>query len=183
MNLGDQWLFFQAVRRIPATQPSPEAMPAVKEQIADQIRDGKMQQVSGSIFAELQKKSNVVMVLGDEAKSRQHPGVAALINGKSLTMKKLGDHCIARHGEAVVELEINRMLLRQELRRAKKQVDESELTAEVQRAALAYGFVTKDGGVDVRGWLDAVTGGSGVDSDVYVADSVWPTVALKDIGG
>ena len=44
------------------------------------------------------------------------PGVAATINGGQIAMKQLADECVARHGKDVLEGEINRRLLDQELR-------------------------------------------------------------------
>ena len=183
ITLGDQHVFFQAIRRIPATQPTGAALVAVKEQIHDQIRDGKLQGVASELFEELQRRANVVTVLGNAELEGQHPGVAALINGQPVTMKVLGDQCVQRHGEDVAEIEINRRLLKQQLRKEKKSVDPKELAAEVARAAKAYGYVTDDGRGDVDAWIAAVTGGSGITRDVYVADSVWPTVALKTLVG
>ena len=45
--------------------------------------------------------------------SKQHPGVAAIINGEQVSIALVAEECIKRHGEEVLEGEINRKLLTQ----------------------------------------------------------------------
>ncbi|MGB1817434.1 MAG: peptidylprolyl isomerase, partial [Rubripirellula sp.] len=181
LQLGDQWIFLQAVRRIPASQPSPQALPAIREQITDRIRDEKMRGASAELFTNLQREAKVVKVLGDAELSKQYPGVAAVINGEKLMVSLVAGECIKRHGSAVLEGEINRTLLRQALRTAKKQVTQQDLNTEIARAALRYGYVTGDGQADVTAWLGSVTESGETTKDVYVADAVWPSVALQKL--
>ena len=181
LQLGDQWIFLQAVRRIPATTPSPEAIAAIKEQLHDQVRDGKMRTAAADIFAKLQKEAKVVKVLGNDELSKQHPGVAALINGQAMPISVVAQTCIKRYGTDVLEGEINRKLLGQELRKANMQVSTDDMDAEMERAAVAFGFVRKDGTSDVNAWKEAVTDGGSIDLNLYLADSVWPTAALKKL--
>ena len=181
LQLGDQWIFLQAVRRIPASQPSPQALPAIREQITDRIRDEKMRGASAELFTTLQREAKVVKVLGDPELSKQYPGVAAVINGEKLMVSLVAGECIKRHGSAVLEGEINRTLLRQALRTAKKQVTQQDLDTEIARAALRYGYVTGDGQADVTAWLGSVTESGETTKDVYVADAVWPSVALQKL--
>lgn len=179
LPLGDQWLVLQAVRRLPASRPAPQAMPAIRAQINDRIRDQKMQGAATELFAELQAKGNVVTVLGDAEKSRQHPGIAAIVNGQPVTLAAVAQECVKHHGNEVLEGEIHRKLLQQALRKAKRQVTEDDLGAEIASAAIRYGFVRGDGSADVEAWLRSVTRDGSVTRDLYIADAVWPSVALK----
>ena len=101
MQLGDQWIVLQSVRRIPATNPSPQALPAIKEQINDRIRDQKMRGAASELFARLQQEAQVVKVLGDPEQTKKFPGVAAIINGQQVLISQVGEECIKRHGRFV----------------------------------------------------------------------------------
>lgn len=181
LQLGDQWIFLQAVRRLPATTPSPQAMPSIRAQINDRIRDEKMRGAATDLFAQLQAEAQVVTVLGDAEKSQQYPGVAAIINGQQVSLAAVAAECTKRHGSEVLEGEINRKLLAQALKKANKQVGDVDLQQEIQRAAASFGFVTADGQPDVKSWLQSVTSDGTTTQDLYVRDAVWPSVALKKL--
>lgn len=178
LQLGDQWIVLQAVRRLPASSPSAQAMPAIRDQIIDSIRDEKMKETSSELFAELQKKAQVVKVLGDEDAARQYPGVAAIVNGQKVTVAQVAAECVKRHGTVVLEGEINRKILIQALAKVSKAVSPGDLDVEVARAAGSYGYVRTDGKPDVAAWLEAVVADGAASADLYVRDSVWPSVAL-----
>ncbi|MCC9644527.1 peptidylprolyl isomerase [Rhodopirellula sp. JC740] len=181
LPVGDHWMFLQAVRRIPASQPSPQALPAIKEQINDRIRDEKMKTAASQLFEQLQKQAQVVKVLGDQSASAKYPGVAAIINGQQVSIASVAAECIKRHGESVLEGEINRKLLTQALSKAGKQVTNADLQAEIERAAISFGYITSNGAADIAGWFDAVLEGGPGTRDVYIEDVVWPSVALKKL--
>lgn len=181
LQLGDQWIVLQAVRRIPASTPSPQALPAIKEQINDRIRDQKVRVAAGELFARLQEEANVTKVLGDAEKMKQFPGVAAIINGQQVMISQVGEECIKRHGADVLEGEINRKLLVQALRAEKKQVTQSDLDAEIERAAISYGYVQSDGKPDLQAWFNSVTSDGRTTRELYIEDVVWPSAALKKL--
>ena len=181
MQLGDQWIILQAVRRIPASNPSPQAMPAISEQIKDRIRDEKMRGAASELFAQLQQEARVVKVIGDPQLTQQNPGIAAIINGEQIAIAVVAEECIKRHGEEVLEGEINRMLLSQALRAAKRQVTQADIDAEIASAAVRYGFVRGDGSPDLNAWTESVTASGETTKEVYIADAVWPSVALKKL--
>ena len=180
MPLGDQWIILQAVRRIPAVTPSPAAMPSIKAQIYDAIRDDKMRGTSGEIFQTLQAEANVQKVLGDDDLSTRYPGTAAIINGSQITTGMLAAECSKRHGVEVLDGQIARKLLHQSLKKAGRQVTRADVEAEMDRAAATYGFTSADGSVARDQWLAAVTQ-DGMSTEVYIADAVWPTAALKKL--
>ncbi len=177
LQLGDQWIVLQAVRRLPESSPSPQAMPAIRDQITDSIRDEKMKEAAGELFTQLQKQAQVVKVLGDETATQQYPGIAAIVNGQKVTIAQVAAESVKRHGSVVLQGEINRKLLTQALQTAKKSVTQADLDAEVARAASSYGYV-RDGKPDVAAWLEAVVADGAANADLYVRDSVWPSVAL-----
>lgn len=181
LQLGDQWIILQAERRVPAHNPSPKAMPLISEQIKDRIRDDKMKMAASKLFDQLQKDAKVVHVLGDAELSKKYPGAAAIINGQQLTIATLAAKCMKRHGSEVLEGEINRRLLSQALRKAKMKVTEEEIQAEIVRAATRFGFVRSDGTADVEAWMESVTQNDQSTEQTYIADSVWPSVALSKL--
>ena len=181
MQLGDEWVFLQAVRVLPATPPPPQSLPMVKEQISDQIRNEKMPIAAGALFKKLQADAKVVKVLGDPAQEQQYPGAAALVNGQQLTIAQVSKECVKRHGSEVLQGEINRKLLHQALRAKKRRVEDADIKAEVARAAVNYGFVTSDGAPDMSGWIKSVASDGKTTEKIYLSDSVWPSVALKKL--
>jgi hypothetical protein len=106
-----------------------------------------------------------------------------MVNGRQIALAQLAEECVARHGKEVLEGEINRRLLQQELRRRNQAVDERDIDLEVARAADAYGYVKPDGQPDIESWLKAVTEGDQTTVELYVRDAVWPSVALKKLIG
>lgn len=181
LQIGDQWLFLQAVRRLPATHPNPQAMLAVKAQITDRLRDEKMQSAAGALFAQLQKQAKVVKVLGNATETAKYPGVAAVINGQKISISTVANHCVSRHGDEVLEGEINRKLLTQALRKAGKTVSQADIEAEIRRAAISYGYIRNDGKPDVEAWLEAIVDQGQGTRELYIQDAVWPSVALKKL--
>ena len=181
LQLGDQWIILQAVRRIPASTPSPQALPAIRAQIKDRIRDEKMRSAATELFAQLQQQSRVQKVLGNQELSKQYPGVAAIINGEKVSVGLVGAECVERHGLEVLEGEINRKLLTQALRKAGKTVTDAEIQQEIGRAAASVGYVRGDGSPDVQAWIESVVREGDTTETIYVADAVWPSVALTKL--
>lgn len=179
--MGDQWIILQAVKRMPASAPSPQAMPAIREQIVDAIRDEKVRDAAAQFFQELQTQARVVKILGDEAAMQQNPGVAAIINDQKVTIAQVAAEGVKRHGSIVLDGEINRKLLTQALQKAGKQITQADLDAEVTRAALAYGFMNSDGTANTEGWIASVLTEGVASRDLYYRDSVWPSVALAKL--
>jgi hypothetical protein len=138
-----------------------------------------MKGAATDLFAQLQQQAQVVNVLNDPALRQQYPGVAAMINGQRITLAQLTEECILRHGTEVLDGEINRRVLMQALMTAKQTVTQQQLDEEVARAAESFGYVQPNGLPDVQTWLREITKGEAKTAELYVADSVWPTVALK----
>ncbi|WP_149495966.1 peptidylprolyl isomerase [Roseiconus lacunae] len=181
LQVGDQWMFVQAVRRMPATVPNAQAMPAIREQINDRIRDQKMKTAATELFTQLQRDANVVKVFGDESLEKQYPGIAAVVNNSRITIAQLAAECVKRHGDDVLEGEINRKILNQALSKAQKKVTSEDVQAEIERAAKGYGFIKGDGSADIDGWIESVTSDGETTYEIYVNDAVWPSVALKKL--
>lgn len=157
----------------------PKYLPDIKNSLTERIKDQKLRGVSADIFTELQKQAEVASIYKEP--KLQRPGVAALINNTPISLAQLSDECLRRHGRDVLEGEINRKLLIQELTRKNIVVTPDDLEAEVARAARLYGKVQADGSADVDAWLEEVVKRDGATVELYIDDAVWPSVALKKL--
>ncbi|MCA9200169.1 MAG: hypothetical protein KDA87_21670, partial [Planctomycetales bacterium] len=128
----------------------------------------------------LQSDAKITNVFNDPKLKERLPGVAAVINGEQVTLASLAEECLERHGDLVLDSEINYRLLRQALKRNGKTVEQPELVEEVDRAAEMYGYIN-NGKPDRERWLKDVQEQEGLDVETYVREAVWPTVALKKL--
>ncbi len=181
IQVGNQYIILKCERHLPATKVDPKNQLAISNQLTQRIEDHKLREASGKIFAELQQRADIVNVYNDAAKQQQYPGVAALVNGKQITIQQLSEECISRHGMEILDGEINRSLLVQALQQANIAVTDQDIDAEIARAAESYGYINKDQTPNTEAWLAAVTEPEGLTVDLYVRDAVWPTVALKNL--
>ncbi len=159
------------------------AFEQVKMQMVEKIRKAKSERVAHETLRELQEQANVENVLNDAVKSRHMPGVAAVVNGRRITVRELAEACIEWHGEEVVEGTINRRLLEQALSKRKITITEDDLDREIARAASQYLRLKPDGSPDVEKWIAMKTQDQGISVDIYRTDEVWPSVALKKLVG
>ena len=140
-----------------------------------------MRAAAGDLFADLQQRSKVIRVLGDASLEKQYPGVAAIVNGQEVLVSQVGAEAIKRHGADVLEGEVNRKLLMQELRSEKLAVSQGDLDQEIASGAVAAGYVNADGSADLDAWYGSITADGTSTVDIYVQDVVWPSAALKKL--
>ncbi len=153
----------------------------VEQQIVEKLKDEKLRGVANDLFAQLQSAATTVNVYNNPQLRETLPGVVATVNGDRITMKQLGQECLLRHGEEVLETEISQLLLEQTLQRANLEVSEADLQAEVAHAAVLAGVIDEQGNADLEKWFAAITQEQGLDQKQYLRDSVWPSAALKKL--
>lgn len=184
IQVANQYMILRCEEHINAVYLAGEQLQTAQSQITEKIREQKMRTAANDLFKQLQQEAKVVNVLNDANLQKQHPGVAALINNKPLTMRELSEECIKRHGKTVLDGEINRKILQLELKRLNRTVGDEDIQEEVARAAESYGYLKDDKKTpDVEGWLKAVTENDNTTIDIYVRDAVWPSAALKKLVG
>jgi parvulin-like peptidyl-prolyl isomerase len=181
VKVGELYVFIKCEEHLPPPKGVDRAK--VEPLLADALKDRKLRAAAGDVFKELQATAKVDNVYNDPVKSKQMPGVAALINGQKITIRELSEECIDRHGKDVLEGAINRRLLDQALRKRNIKITDVDLDAEIGRAAVAMGKVNSKGEPDMEGWLEHVLKTENITRDVYVRDEVWPSVALKKLVG
>jgi parvulin-like peptidyl-prolyl isomerase len=178
-----QYVILKRERGLP---PREVKFEQVAQQLEETLRDRKMRSVAQDVFRQLQgtkEDKKVVNVWNNPEMSRRMPGVAALVDGTTITIRELDEECLERHGKQVLEGLITRKILEQACTAQKIAVSDEDIDQEIARAALANVRTKPDGSPDVEAWLELVTKKQGVSLSVYRGDVVWPTVALKKIVG
>jgi parvulin-like peptidyl-prolyl isomerase len=180
VQVADQFIVIKCEGRLPAADVNPAEM---RPGLAAEIREQKSRKASHEVFEQLQETSRIENVLNDPERSQRQPGVAATVNGETISIEEVRDVALERHGGEVLEILITRTLIGQALGSQQLQIVQADLDAEVARAAASLGFKTEDGSPDVEAWLERVTREEKIPLRHYMEDVVWPTVALKKLVG
>ncbi|MGL4512537.1 MAG: peptidylprolyl isomerase [Lacipirellulaceae bacterium] len=178
VKVGPQFALLKCEGRIP---PRNVPLAEVRAELEESLVEDKLRGVANDLFAKLQSSATVQNVYNNPDLRQAMPGVVATINGDQITMQELGDECLARHGDEVLEVEVSHLLLRQELDRTKQAVAQQDLEAEMGHAAVLAGMVNERGEPDLPKWVKAATQEQEVSYEMYVRDSVWPSAALKKL--
>ncbi len=181
IQVANQYIILKCEKHMEETYIAAKFRSDAETRVRDRVQEQKLRGVAAQLFQQLQKESQVTNVMNDPKLRQQMPGVAAVINGQKVPVQQLAEECIQRHGQDVLESEINRRLLLQAMKKKSLQVTEQDLDSEIARAADAYGYMKKDGTPDIEKWLAEVTKEDGSTVELYVRDAVWPTVALKKL--
>ena len=181
--VANQFLILKCENHLPPVKVSDRDMKALRAKLVQRIRRQKEREVAATTFEKLQQTARPELVFYDAQLRQQMPGVAAVVVGQQITVGRLAEACIERHGTEVLEIEINRRLLQQELLHKRAKVEQNDIDREIKRAARVFGITKNDGSADVRRWLKMVTEEEGATEEIYISDVVWPTVALKKMVG
>jgi parvulin-like peptidyl-prolyl isomerase len=179
IKLGNQFLIVQRESLVPARDVS---LDQAKPQLELVIRDRKQRTVANDVFQALQKNASVENVFNNPARSKESPGVAAVVNGNQVTVRELAERCIERYGDQVLEGAINRKLIEQACKKNNITITEGDLDAEINRTAGEM-LPLKNGQPDVEKWLKLALNQQRVPLDVYRRDSIWPAVAIRKLLG
>jgi parvulin-like peptidyl-prolyl isomerase len=178
ISAAGQHVILKCENRIP---PRQVARAEIEQQIVEKLKDEKLRGVASDLFTQLQSTATTVNVYNNPELRETMPGVVATVNGDRVTMKQLGQECLLRHGEEVLETEISQLLLEQALKTANLEVTEADLQAEVAHAAVLAGVVDQQGNADLETWFATVTKEQGIKQKQYLRDAVWPSAALKKL--
>ena len=182
VNVANMYYVLKCEEQLPQQRLTSQQQVEQEARLRERIKENKLRVAAGQYFDSVHKQAQIVNIYNDPAKAAQQPGVAATVNGRPISLESLAAECITRHGQDVLDGEINRKVLQQELNRKRLTVDQADIDAEVARAAESYGHV-KDGKPDVKTWLEKVCEAPGATVDLYVRDAVWPSCALKKLIG
>jgi parvulin-like peptidyl-prolyl isomerase len=180
VTVGDQFIILKCDSRLKAQEVDRKK---VEKVLIESIRDKKLRLAADTIFKQLQDNAQIENVMNDPALSRKHPGVAAIVNGETITVREVAEEAIERHGVEMLEGLIYRHLLEQALKRRKIQITEADMQAEIARAAVNMGKTKKNDEPDVDAWLKDVVENQKMPLDLYRDDVVWPNVGLRKLAG
>jgi parvulin-like peptidyl-prolyl isomerase len=180
-KVGDLNVTLQCVRHMPPANPPAAQLAEIQGRIKSELEEQKLRESAETIYTELRNRSQIVTVLGQSPLQQQYPGIAAVINGQSVTMEVLEKECVKRFGNKILEGEINRKLVEDALTKSGQAVTQAEVDQEIRNTALFYGYINADGTPDVQRWVADVLSDKGKTIEMYVRDAVWPTVALKKL--
>jgi parvulin-like peptidyl-prolyl isomerase len=180
-KVGDLNVTLQCVRHMPPANPPAAQLAEIQGRIKSELEEQKLRESAETIYTELRNRSQIVTVLGQSQLQQQYPGIAAVINGQSVTMEILEKECVKRFGNKILEGEINRKLVEDALTKSGQAVTQAEVDQEIRNTALFYGYINADGTPDVQRWVADVLSDKGKTIEMYVRDAVWPTVALKKL--
>ena len=178
IQVGQQYVILKCDEQL---QPRPVPMAEVQARLVERIKEEKLRSAATGIFAKVQETAVIQNVYNNPELRQTMPDVVATVNGDRITMQELGNECLLRHGEEVLEGEISRALLEQELQATGIKVTQEDLDAEMRHGAELAGVLDAKGNADLPKWLETVTTEQGVSADRYVRDSVWPSAALKKL--
>lgn len=178
--VGDQFVILKCEALLPRQKVDRKK---VEKVLIESIRDKKLRLAADSIFKQLQDSAQVENIMNDPAKSKKHPGVAATVNGDTITVRDVAEECIERHGIEMLDGLISRHLLQQALKRRNLQITEADMKAEIAQAAVTMGKTKKNDEPDVEEWLKDVVENQKMSLDLYRDDVVWPSVGLRKLAG
>ena len=180
VQVADQFIILKCEGHLPAADV---ALEAIRPRLVEELREKKSREASSTVFRRLQETAKVENVMNDPARAAALPGVAALVNGAPVSIDRVRQACLDRHGLDVLEILVTRTLLSQAMAKGNVSVTQADIEAEVRRGAEAMGFRRDDGTPDTAAWLERVTRDDKVPLKHYLDDIVQPTVALKKLVG
>jgi parvulin-like peptidyl-prolyl isomerase len=180
VEVGDQFVILKCEARLKEQSVDRKK---VEQVLIESIKDKKLRLAADTIFKQLQDNAQIENILNDPAKSKKQPGVAAIVNGETITVREVAEEGIERHGVEMLEGLISRHLLEQALKRRKIQITEADMQAEIARAAVNMGKTKKNDEPDVDAWLQDVVENQKMALDIYRDDVVWPSVGLRKLAG
>ena len=132
-QIGSDYVFLQRIALMPAEVIFEQA----KESLRQDLRIQKLRGVRDTLLRKMQETAKVENILNDPERSRQMPGVAAIINGASVRTDDLALRCVERHGSIVLQSMIDKKLVEQMLKKKGIEVTADDIEkqlAEIGRA-------------------------------------------------
>jgi len=100
------------------------------------------------------------------------PAVVATVNGQPISLAELAQHCIARHGEELLENMVNRTLLLQACQARNIEITKKDVDDEIARTASKFGL-------SVPAFLKLLQDERNITPEFYATDIVWHMLSLR----
>lgn len=177
LQVGNQYLIILCERINPSIKDKNPLTPDLQNRIIEEIKVQKLSKVSNDIFAQLQQKAKVTIVLGDPQLERQYPTAAILIDGKQIGRKQVAEKAIERHGAKVLSGLIQFVLVEQAVKNAGITVTDADVDNKIAEIAADSLPLTKNGEADVERWYATLAREHSLTKDQY-RKQIWSQVAL-----
>ena len=171
-----QFMIFRCEQHL---EPQNVDIARVREQLVMKSRDAKIRIVAEEVFTDLQNRAKIDVVFGDPAKSAQFPGVAAFVNGQTISREYLASRCLRQHGKTVLSEMISKKIVEIACLKQNITITEADIDAEIREMAILHAPLKPDGQPNVELYLQIATQDFKTPLDVYRSNTVWPMLALK----
>ena len=171
-----QFTIYQCVEHL---RPVEIDIEAVKRQLFFHIRGRKLQYVSTEVFKELQDRAQVNIIFGKPELYSQHPGIAAYLNGREISVNELAGLCVQKHGREVLNDMINRLLVEQACSQEGIRITEQDIDNEIREMATKHLPLRQDGTPNIEFWLRRAMEESEMSEFMYRKNVVVPMLSLK----
>ncbi|MDR1141413.1 MAG: peptidylprolyl isomerase [Planctomycetaceae bacterium] len=171
-----QFLIFRCEQHL---QPQNVDKEKVREQLVTKIRDMKTRSAAEDVFRELQSHAQIEIIFGNSARMAQVPGVAAVVNGQSISQKYLAEICLKRYGKPVLSDIISKLVVEQACRKQNIAITDTDIDREIREMAIKYLPLQQNGSPNIELWMKMKTEESRTTPNVYRTNTVWPVLALK----
>jgi len=153
----------------------------VKRQLFFHIRAKKLPIVSAEVFKDLQDRAQVNIIFGKPELYSQHPGIAAYLNGREISVNELAGLCVQKHGKEVLNDMINRLFIEQACRREGIRITEQDIDSEIREMAIKHLPLLANGQPNIELWLRMATEEAEMSEFMYRKNVVVPMLALKKL--
>ena len=106
------------------------------------------------------------------AQKQQNLKIMAVVNGQQITRQDLGNECMRRYGEDVLESIVNKHLIWQACQKYKIAITDKDVEIEIGKMASKFGL-PKDK------WLTMLESKRDITPDRYRQEIIWPALALR----
>src|SRR6476469_9934259 len=128
VHVANMYYVLKCEEILPQQYLSNQQLAEQQARMKDKIKENKLRVSAADFFEKRKKDAQIELILGDKPeqlqKQQQMPGVAAVVNGRQITLAQVADECITRHGSEVLDGEINRKILQQELNRKQTVIED-----------------------------------------------------------
>lgn len=171
-----QFMIFRCEQHL---EPQNVDIAKVRDQLMMKAKDVKVRAVAEEVFTELQNRAQIEVVFGDPAMAAQQPGVAAKVNGQTISRDYLSARCLKQYGKTVLNEMISKKIVELACVKQNITLTEADLDAEIREMAMLHAPLKPDGQPNIELWLRLATQNFKTPLDVYRANTVWPMLALK----
>ncbi len=177
LSIG-QFLIFRCEQHL---APQNVDIAKVRDQLATKVKDVKTREIAEEVFSTLQSQAKIDIVFGDSAKMSQYPGVAAIVNGQTISLEYLQGRCFKQYAKTVLSEMISKKIIDIACRKAEPPIvlTDADIDNEIREMAMLHVPLRQDGSPNVELWLKLALQDGKTPYHVYRSNTIAPMLALK----